>query len=85
MLRDAILDGLRQSGYRALSRVQCEVVGGTVALSGVVPSYFLKQVAQTISMRMSNVKKLTNHLEVLSSSEDSGFSVSHRALEKMAS
>lgn len=85
MLRDAILNGLRHSGYGALSRVQCEVVGGTVALSGVVPSFFLKQIAQTIIMRMSSVKRLTNHLEVQSPSGDSGFSVSHRAIEKMAS
>ncbi len=84
-LRDAILNGLRQSGYRALARVQCEVVGGTVALSGVVPSFFLKQIAQTIIMRMSGVQRLTNHLDVPSSSGDSGFSVSHRALEQMAS
>lgn len=85
MLRDAILNGLRQSGYRALSRIQCEVMGGTVALSGVVPSFFLKQIAQTIIMRMSGVKRLTNQLEVHSSSGGSGFAVSHRGLEKMAS
>jgi osmotically-inducible protein OsmY len=85
MLRDAILNGLRQSGYRALARVQCEVVGGTVALSGVVPSFFLKQIAQTIIMRMSGVTRLTNRLEVQSSSAGSGLSVSHRGLEKLAS
>jgi hypothetical protein len=35
-------------------------------LSGVVPSFFLKQIAQAILLRVDGVKGLTNHLEVQS-------------------
>jgi osmotically-inducible protein OsmY len=71
LLRDAAIEGLRRSGYRALSDVQCEVMGGMVALSGVVPSFFLKQIAQAIILRMVSVKGLINHLEVQTSDRHS--------------
>jgi hypothetical protein len=84
-LQDAIIQGLRCSGYRALSDVQCDVMGDVVALSGIVPSFFLKQIAQTIILRMGSVKRLKNHLEVQSTSYDSGFSEPHQDFEKIAS
>jgi osmotically-inducible protein OsmY len=84
-LQDAIVQGLRGSGYRALSDVQCEVLGGVVALSGTVPSFFVKQIAQTIILRMGSVKRLKNHLEVQNAYYDSGYSESHQDFEKMAS
>jgi osmotically-inducible protein OsmY len=66
LLRDAAIQGLRRSGYPALSDVQCEVKGGRATLSGVVPSFFLKQIAQAILLRVDGVRGLTNHLEVQS-------------------
>jgi hypothetical protein len=71
VLHEAAIEGLRRSGYRALSEVQCEVNGAMVALSGVVPSFFLKQIAQAIILRMGNVNGLINHLEVQSSDRHS--------------
>jgi osmotically-inducible protein OsmY len=67
LLRDAVIQGLRRSGYRALSDLKCDVTGGVVSLSGVVPSFFMKQIAQTIILRMGTVERLANQLEVQSS------------------
>ena len=64
LLLEAIIAGLRHSGYRSLTNLQCEVYGGQVIISGVVPSYFLKQVAQTIILRIGLVKGMKNHLQV---------------------
>ena len=62
-LRDAVMDGLRHSGYRSLSNIKCEVLDGIVAIFGVVPSFFMKQVAQTIILRMGQVA-IKNNLKV---------------------
>lgn len=55
---------LRNSAYLALRRVQCEVHGGTATLNGRLPTYFLKQMAQTIVAQMEGVNAIINHIEV---------------------
>lgn len=55
---------LRNSGYAPLSRVRVVVDQGTVFLEGEVPTYFLKQVAQTRVLSVDGVKALTNELVV---------------------
>jgi hypothetical protein len=64
LLLDAVTAGLQRSGYRALSNLKCEVLSGEVVITGVVPSYFLKQIAQNIILRIGHVKGMKNHLEV---------------------
>jgi osmotically-inducible protein OsmY len=83
-LRDEIIQGLGRSGYHVLSAVQCEVQEGEVSLSGVVPSFFMKQIAQTIILRMDSVKRLSNHLEVQSSFNESGLPEPHLGFENIA-
>jgi len=78
LLRDAVIQGLRRSGYRALSDVTCDVTDGVVSLSGVVPTFFMKQIAQTIILRMGTVERLANQLEVQSSYCESSLSESHQ-------
>jgi osmotically-inducible protein OsmY len=85
LLRDAVLQGLRHSGYRSLFNVQCDVTDGAVALAGVVPSFFMKQIAQTIILRLGGVNRLANNLEVRSAFRDADPSESHREFEKLAS
>jgi hypothetical protein len=60
----AVLAALRRSGYRALWHLHCEVRGGVVAVSGVVPSYHLKQVTQTAILRLPRVSGVRNLVEV---------------------
>jgi hypothetical protein len=42
---------LRSSRYRALWELQCQVREGVVIVSGVVASFYLKQMAQTVLLR----------------------------------
>lgn len=55
---------LRQSSYSALRRVRCGIVGGVLTLRGQVPTYFLKQVAQSLAAKVANVDRLVNRIEV---------------------
>jgi len=55
---------LRNSAYLALRRVRCEVHQGTAVLHGRLPTFFLKQMAQTIVARMEGVNEIINQIEV---------------------
>ena len=47
---------LWESGYRLLGRLECQVIGDVAILSGEVPSYFLKQVAQAVLAAFATVE-----------------------------
>ncbi len=64
LLRKAVISRLGTSGYPALGDLKCEVLGGGVVVSGAVPSFFLKQMAQTVILQLGNVKGVKNQLEV---------------------
>jgi osmotically-inducible protein OsmY len=55
---------LRASGYGALSAVSCTVHDDVVCLEGVLPSYYLKQVAQEIAFGVAGVRRVVNRIEV---------------------
>ena len=55
---------LRATGYVALATIECEVVYGEVILHGVVPTYYLKQLAQTIVLNQPDVTRVQNRLQV---------------------
>jgi osmotically-inducible protein OsmY len=63
-LLTAVRAALRSSGYRPLWDLRCQVSDGVVTLSGVVPSYHLKQLAQTVVLRLHQVRGLRNRAEV---------------------
>jgi osmotically-inducible protein OsmY len=63
-LRDGVLEALRSSGYRPLGSLRCDVLDGVVSLSGVVRSYYLKQVAQTVTLRVAGIKGMSNLVEI---------------------
>lgn len=47
------------------SSVSCTQQGdGSVVLTGIVPSYFQKQMAQEIIRKLQGVKRISNELEV---------------------
>lgn len=55
---------LRNSGYAPLGSLTCEFCDGTLILSGCVPSFFLKQMAQEVAMRTPGVDRVKNDLRV---------------------
>lgn len=52
------------SGYGALQGVRCRAESGTIELSGTVPSFFLKQLAQTLVGGLPAVRGVRNLMEV---------------------
>ena len=59
-----VAQALRSAGYAPLRRVRCRVNGGTAELSGVVPLYYLKQLAQSRTMPVEGVLQVVNLIEV---------------------
>lgn len=56
---------LRNSGYRSLRNVDCNLESGVMKLTGRVPSFFMKQIAQEIVRHVDGVTHVKNHLEVI--------------------
>ena len=55
---------LRQSPYLPLHEVTCELCAGVLTLVGRVPSYYLKQIAQTVVCSVEGVFQINNQLSV---------------------
>jgi len=64
-LRASALRSLQASGYRSLWLLHCEVVEGIVVLSGVVSSFYLKQMAQALVLKLDASKGVQNQIKVL--------------------
>jgi hypothetical protein len=66
--RDAVVaearKQLQNSPYYELHEVQCDYHEGVLILRGCVPSYFLKQIAQSLLIYLPSVEELDNHLKV---------------------
>jgi hypothetical protein len=63
-LRLAALQLLHASNYATLRRLQCEVAEAVVSVHGVVPSYYLKQMAQTVIQQLDAIQGIKNLVEV---------------------
>jgi osmotically-inducible protein OsmY len=61
---------MQRSGYRELHDVACDFFEGVLTLRGSVPSFYLKQVAQSLVLHLDGVQELNNRLEVDSTSRD---------------
>jgi hypothetical protein len=55
---------LQTSGYAHLARLNCRVADGVIVLMGQVPTFFLKQMAQTIVMRNRHALGIRNEVRV---------------------
>jgi osmotically-inducible protein OsmY len=55
---------LRETGYAGLQRVRCRVQDGIIELSGDVPSFYFKQLAQELLLALKHVQGVENHLSV---------------------
>lgn len=56
---------LRQTGYLELRNLHVTVNVNCVTLDGRVPSYFLKQLAQSAATRVPGIDRLINAVEVI--------------------
>jgi hypothetical protein len=63
-LHQAAVKALELSGYSALRRLRCEVSEAVVVVHGVVPSWFLKQMAQVLLLRLDGVRGVANRVSV---------------------
>lgn len=55
---------LRSNPYLALKNVTCDYREGVLTLRGCLPSYYLKQVAQTAVARVACGARIVNEIEV---------------------
>lgn len=55
---------LQHSPYRALRRVACEFLDGTLVLRGCVATYHYKQLAQVSVAEIPGVQRIINAIEV---------------------
>jgi osmotically-inducible protein OsmY len=55
---------LDQSNYLALRRLHCEFHDGQLVLLGRVPTYYLKQMAQTLVRQLPQVRQIENRVDV---------------------
>jgi osmotically-inducible protein OsmY len=58
---------LRRSGYPFLRGIKCEVRDDITVLSGSVPTFHLKQVAQEIAAHTQGVRLIENRVHVTNS------------------
>jgi osmotically-inducible protein OsmY len=56
---------MRRSGYYELRGVSCGFHEGVLILRGRVPSFHLKQVAQSLVFHLDGVQEVSNRLEVV--------------------
>jgi len=64
LLRE-VRNRLRSAGYHAHRDIQCDCQGGVAVLRGRVPTYYLKQVAQSALLRHPGDIKVVNLIEVV--------------------
>jgi osmotically-inducible protein OsmY len=64
-LTDRVSHALRRDPYLARRNLRFENLEGKVKLSGVVQSYYQKQMAQEVVRRIDGVERVENDLEVI--------------------
>jgi osmotically-inducible protein OsmY len=64
-LAERVEQALRATGHGALRRVEVSVNSRTVVLVGRVPSYYLKQIAQTTALAIPGAHQIRNRLDVV--------------------
>lgn len=64
--RNDVSEALSKTGYYWLGKLTCHCIDGVTVISGSVPSYYLKQVAQETAKRTPGVIQVVNCVEVRS-------------------
>jgi hypothetical protein len=60
-----IVRALTQRNMPALRRVSVEETDTTIVLTGTVPSYYMKQLAQESALPLCGQRRLVNRIEVV--------------------
>ena len=55
---------LRQSAYPLLGRISCHDDNGMLTFGGRLPTFYLKQIAQTLVAKIDGVKLVHNQVNV---------------------
>lgn len=63
-IQAGIQEALNRSGYGELRRVDLTCEGDTVTISGRVPTFYLKQLVQSIALSSPGVGRVNNELHV---------------------
>lgn len=63
-IQEAVQVALSKSGYRAIAGLQCVVIEDVIRLSGIVYSYYQKQIAQEVVLRLKEVQRIDNAVQV---------------------
>ena len=63
-IQAAIQEALLLTGYGELRRVEVECDGDAVTISGRVPTYYLKQLAQNAALDVPGIERFFNELVV---------------------
>lgn len=63
---DRVWQALHTSGYMQFSRLQVYFEHGRITLQGRLPTYYLKQVAQTAILSVDGVRDIDNDVKVIS-------------------
>jgi osmotically-inducible protein OsmY len=64
LIRENVNRVLQETGYSPLRCIQCDVSDGVVELTGSVPSFYIKQLAQTAVLRLGQIRGIKNRLRV---------------------
>jgi osmotically-inducible protein OsmY len=62
---DAAKQQLRAHTHLSMQRIWCEFEEGRLLLQGQVPSFYLKQLAQTAVAKLDGVCQVVNEIEVV--------------------
>lgn len=65
-LQERVASALSALGYPSLAAVHCDVAAGRVVLSGMLPSYHLKQMAQVAALGVAGRGRVDNRVIVTS-------------------
>ena len=63
-IRRQAVSRLHESGHPALRKLECRVQNGIIELSGQVPSFYLKQLAQAVIQRAGLARGVQNGIRV---------------------
>lgn len=72
-IEEAAAARLRRTGYPQIREITCFHQSGRLTLYGVLPSYYLKQLAQTAVADIDGVKTVTNEIDVVAPGPTSGW------------
>ena len=54
----------RTSAYWSIRQLVCEIDSERIVLRGTVPTYYLKQIAQSLALRAIGIERLHSDIEV---------------------